>query len=92
MLILLHIEAGVAVPTKSHGDFQTSETVQDQTLIRTGSHGCVSKRYELVLIGSEYFPSIICRFLLVYDDVAAHQKGGVGLLRVVEGSIVINLV
>lgn len=92
MLIFLNIESGVVVPAELHPVLETTEAIQDGALIGARAHSGVTIGHELGMVWLEYLPSLLGSLFQVDDHEAAHQTRGIGLLSIVHGGIVIDLV
>ena len=68
------------------------EAVQIGAAVGAIAHGCVTVRDELVVVGTEGLPGLLCRLLQHYDHVGTHEERRVALLVVVQGRVVVDLV
>ena len=92
MLVFLNIESGVVVPPELHSVLETTEAIQYGAFIGASAHSSVTVGYELGVVWLEYLPSLLGSLFKVDDHEATHQTCGVGLLGIVHGGIVIDLV
>jgi len=91
VLVLLHVEGLVVVPSKCHCVLKSCKTMINSALVGASSHCRVTERKELGVVWSENLPSIQITFSKDNYHVAAHQEGSVSLLSVVNWGVVVNL-
>jgi len=92
MLILLHVELGVVIPSKLDSVLHTLERVDDGVLVGACTHCRVTERHKFVVVGSKGSPGFIGSSVATDDHEAAHQEGGVSLLGKINTGVVVDLV
>lgn len=90
MLVLLHIECVVIVPAEGDRELQAKQTVLDGALVAAGAHGGITERHKFIVVGLKGVPRFVSRPLENNDHKATHQEGRVGLLGIVERTIVVD--
>lgn len=92
VLVLLHIEGAVVVPSKGHSELKTLEAVVVSAAVSAIAHRCVTVGNKLVVVGTEGLPGLISGLLKHNDHEGTHKEGSVALLRVLERCVVVDFV
>ena len=92
VLILLHVESAIVVPSERHGVLEAQEAMMICATVGTITHRCVTIGDKLVVVWTERLPCLVCRLAQDYDHEGAHQEGRVTLLVVVQARVVIYFV
>lgn len=92
MLILLHVEGIVVVPSEGHGELKPLQAVLISASIGAVTHCRVSVWNEFIVVGTESLPCFFCALLQDNDHESPHEEGCITLLVVVKASVVVNLI
>jgi hypothetical protein len=89
LLVLLDIEGLEVIPLELDGVFETLETLEETTLIKAVTLGCITVGLEQPLVWLEYLVSLLRWALKDDDHEAAHQEGAIHhLLWLIGGAVV----
>lgn len=58
VLIFLHIEGVIRVPTERNCELKSHQAVLDGAFVGAGAHSGITERYKLIVIGLECVPSV----------------------------------
>lgn len=92
MLILLNIKGSVVIPSEGNSKLESLEAVVVGATVGTVTHGRITVRDKLVVVGAEGLPSFIRRLLEHNDHKGTHKESRVALLGVVQRCVVIDLI
>ena len=92
VLILLHVESAIVVPSERHGVLEAQEAMMICATVGAITHRCVTIGDKLVVVWTERLPCLVCRLAQDYDHEGAHQECRVTLLSVVQARVVIYFV
>lgn len=92
MLVLLHVERIVVVPSEGHGELKTLQAVLISASVGAVSHCRVSVWNKFIVVRTESLPCFFCALLQDNNHEGSHEEGSITLLVVVEASVVVNLI